>query len=42
MQAAAAPAVVKSGGKKFTMSEVEKHDTKESVWFVRDGKASLP
>lgn len=37
-EAAAAPVVIKSGGKKITMAEVEKHNTKDSVWFVRDSK----
>ena len=34
---AAAPASGKL--RSITMEEVEKHSTKESVWFVRDGKA---
>jgi len=36
---AAAPASGKI--RSITMEEVEKHSTKESVWFVRDGKARL-
>jgi len=37
-EAAQEPAPVKKAGRKITMAEVEKHSTKESVWFVRDGK----
>nr|ACF22999.1 nitrate reductase [Chlorella vulgaris] len=33
-----APPPGASGAKLYTMAEVEKHDTKESAWFVSDGK----
>lgn len=33
-------AAPKTGGRKISMKEVEQHASKESAWFVRDGKAS--
>ena len=33
---------MKKAGRKISMAEVEKNDTKESVWFVRDGRVRPP
>lgn len=35
------PSSAKSNGRKISMAEVEKHASKESAWFVRDGKVSF-
>jgi hypothetical protein len=35
------PPKVVSTSRKITMAEVEAHNTKESCWFVRDGKVWL-
>lgn len=38
MQEKKAIAKAVTTGRKITMAEVEAHSTKESCWFVRDGK----
>ena len=36
-----APLEKRSNGRKISMAEIEKHASKESAWFVRDGKVCL-
>lgn len=38
VQAVAVPIIANGSTKTFTMEEVEKHDHKDSAWFVHDGK----